>query len=230
MISYVVPLWREKHFEKWTRPEIQHQIDTYGGELILESDPYSIFAALERGRQKAKFPLVCYMHDDLQILDLDASERMHRLMGDSGAGLMGVVGSHVDERCIPWWTANRCVGGWTWLSREKKPFYQDARITNAEPLNHQRHPTDYELAWLLDGIFMVENRDVTGDLPWMDADGWHGYDIDRSMQVHNMGADVIVGDVSVCHHSPSKPYDLAVAWSEALNPRLDEMRERWGMA
>lgn len=229
MISFAVCLYRPKVFERVCLPALEHQAREYGAEILTDSDPDGICHAYERMRLKAKHETVVYLHDDLELLDLDATEQIVAIMDEAGASLMGVVGSRPGGRNqIPWWNNDTLVGCWTWVTRDGKRRWQKIHppdspshdTSDAEDWKGQRAPYGrWHEALCLDGLILCDRS----GLPWDDFDGWHAYDVDRCMTVADAGGKVIVGDLAVCHHNQEHTRE----WSESLPPLMQRMREKW---
>lgn len=224
MLTYATCLHRPAVYERVCLPALCAQADRYGAEILTDADEHGISRAYERLRQRASFPTVCYLHDDLELLDPDATERIVRAMDDSGAGLLGVAGSAGGETAIPWWEAARFVGAWvqptTAAGSDLILSIGDARARMSwKGVGHRGHRKPWEPAGLLDGILLA---DRTG-LPWEPRDSFHGYDVDRSMQAHAAGFGVVVGDVLVRHWN--QPHTKE--WRSSMQPTWEEMRDKW---
>jgi hypothetical protein len=200
------------------------QQERYGAQILTTTDSRSIYYAYERMRRKAEFGTVVYLHDDVQLYDQDTTERVLAIMRESGAGLLGVVGSKAGHRRIPWWETEQ-VGFWM---HTKKPFdgikYFDParRRIRQQWTGKERAVERFVRAELLDGIFLADRL----NLPWPRRLGWHGYDAERCEQTREAGHSVFVGDVLVCHHNQAHGQQ----WQQAIEPRYDELRQDWGLA
>lgn len=219
MISYATCVYRPDVYRTVCRPALLRQRDKYGAQILTATDSRSIFAAYERMRKKARIGnTVVYLHDDLELMDADATPRIIDLMDRSGAGILGVVGSVADALRVPWWEAKN-EGTWCQRSPSRPEVlrYQNGK----KLLPPGRFGKPFVEAENLDGILIADRT----NLPWSKMDGWHGYDVDRCQQAKAAGHTVVVGDVLVCHHNqPHVP-----EWLPAHGPRMEEMREKWGL-
>ena len=205
-VSYVVPVWREDVYARVCRPWILHQVEEFGAELIEIRGSASIFEAQESGRRKAKFQHIMYVHDDVQLIrpaDLTrqivlAFEQFPQL------GLLGPVGK-TDMKRVPWWlNAGRYVGHYCRRGDNNQLIYVfgDAvgrhkfRDVSGDPCDDLRPPRwdTFAPAGLVDGFYLVEHK-TRLRVPW-DAGTyggqWHGYDVDRCYQAHQLGLEVMV--------------------------------------
>jgi hypothetical protein len=75
-------------------------------ELIVVDNPVSIAAAYNQGSKQAGNDVRCFVHHDVQILDMDLLR--HELIQNcrKDRGMVGVVGSRTPV--IPWWKGDGC--------------------------------------------------------------------------------------------------------------------------
>ncbi len=222
MITYVVCLYRPDVYARVCQPALALQEQRYGAKIVLVGSDVGLCHAYEIGRNEALHETVVYLHDDVELLDDDATERILSIMDESGAALMGVVGSAAGERKLPWWDARANVGSWCWANRQgARMFQREHGAPNSEPWTGQRSTAGtFAAAQCLDGILLADRT----NLPWPEMPGWHGYDVDRCMAAREVGP-VVAGDLMVCHHG--QPHDAA--WQDGIATAMQAMREKWGM-
>jgi hypothetical protein len=240
MITYVCCKPEDERFRKYLGPSLEVQRERYGVEVIEVAHPDSIFAAYEEGRQRARHDVIAYVHDDVDLIDPETSAKILQVFEDRPrAGLLGVVGSAGKDH-IPWWH-NRgarvgqfvdCPGGRPYLRRAKGRSFEATEL----------HGEDLWAAWkalpdapplaptapagLLDGLFLAEHRRRL-DVPWdfETYGGWHAYDVDRCMQAHAMGLEVLVAPILVVHFD--KGFDPSAGDDASENFR--RARTKWGI-
>lgn len=224
MVSYVVCLYHERAYGYMAEPSMRRQQFLYGAEVIIESDPLSLYAAYERGRQRATFPTVVYLHDDVALMDFDASPRIIAEMNRAECGLMGVVGARQGARGavkLPWWhDDNDLIGGWCGLRDDGNLYWNYGKHgrTPCEPYTGRQRPEVGEVDQL-DGIILCDRS----GLPWPIREGWHGYDAERCYQVKASRHTVAVGDLLVCHQN--HPHEAGHI--QRHKERMAEIREDW---
>lgn len=79
-------------------------------------------------------------------------------------------------------------------------------------------------AGFIDGLFMAER---CNDIPW-DTEtfsGWHGYDLDRSLQMRSAGWQVAVSELLVLHDGQSHTRD----WHRNHDENLQKISTKWGI-
>ena len=241
MISWVCCKAQGERFERHLGPSLEVQRQRYGAELVEVSHPSSIFAAYEEGRRRAKHDVVVYVHDDVEILDPAASEKIARVFEERlRAGLVGLCGSSRRE-LLPWWhNRGGRVGHWLEPARSGGLLYlwSTGRRFAREPIRAQEAFRAWEEraaarrfcgvaeAGLLDGLLLAEHRGRL-DLPW-DAQtysGWHAYDADRCLQAHAAGLEVLALDVLAGHFESPHGAD----WVRGASTAFAAARRKWGL-
>lgn len=197
MISIVCPVWRKQRYEAVAVPWIMGQVERYGAELIEVSGD-SIFEAHEIGRQRAKHDLVVYVHDDVRLIEpLNLAPQIVAAFEDNPKlGLIGPVGKGGDSTRVPWWTnPGPHVGHYLRRDGERLIYGYGHDGKPRSEVFKQRIWDEWAHAQFVDGFCLIEHRGRV-DVPW-DIETypghWHGYDIDRCMQVRELGFDVMVG-------------------------------------
>lgn len=173
-------------------------------ELVLVENPTSIASAYSEGQARATRPIRCYVHHDVQILDLPRLREALRVCPDWG--VVGVIGCR-DER-IPWWDGS-CLGS-----------VFDGRIgaLNFGPGGE---------CSMLDGLLLATSHEVEWDL---DYPGFHGYDHDMCSQMLARGFRnfcLTDGHQMLRHNtSSSSDPDQLVGWNDAVV----RYKAKWGVA
>jgi hypothetical protein len=179
-------------------------LDMAGDELVVVQDAPSIAAAYNEGQARAKHPIRCFVHHDVEILDLPRLRAELNTHVTADVGMVGLIGSRT--RAYPWWDGRQLGSVF------------DQRIGE---LNHG--PGGECL--LLDGVLLATVHDVGWDetIP-----GWHGYDHDACEQMLHRGLPnfcLTAGHEMVRHNaSGSRNPEALQGFHEALNL----VREKWG--
>lgn len=201
-ISYIVPVWREETYKNVARPWLIDQVESFGAELIEVRNSRSIFHALERGRLRAKGRYLFYVHDDVRLIaPQDLTPRIAAAFEQhSETGLIGPVGK-AEGVSVPWWKNNGpYVGHYCRRDSNGDIIYQSARENRSTLAKRKLDFSDidglidkpFAQASFVDGFFLAEDRKRLS-LPWdleTFGENWHGYDIDRCMQVIYAGLEV----------------------------------------
>lgn len=251
-VSYVVPVWRLDVYERTALPWIQRQIDNFGGELIEVTGCASIFEAQEIGRQQARHRFIMYVHDDVRLLTpmnlgkhvRQTFNRFRRL------GLMGPAGKEQRTR-VPWWTnKGNYVGHWCRRGNDNQIVYQYADQNGRAPFRDVEGDDPHEdwnrseqrwdrfaKAGLVDGFYLIEDS-TRLNVPWDTetyGEQWHGYDVDRCFQVHELGLEVMVPPWLFMHdnagHAGYKGTDPArIHGHDQANRRINSEGDRLWLA
>ncbi len=161
--------------------------DVADDELIVVEGAPSIAVAYNEGARRAKRSLRCYIHHDVQILNVP------RLRGELAAacgadvGIVGVVGSRT--AWVPWWEGQPCGS------------VRDARLGRLD--FGPGGPCAY-----LDGMLLATAQLLHWDETYP---GWHLYDHDICEQMLRRGlSNVCLDDgAEVLLHNTSSPTDVA---------------------
>lgn len=130
-----------------------------GDELIVVADAPSIVVAYNQGQAKATQSIRCYVHHDVQILNLDALRALLLEHANATVGMVGVAGSRTPK--VPWWKGETCGS------------VLDGRhgLLQFGPGGQAAH---------LDGMLLA----TVHHIDWDEAfPGWHMYDHDACQQM-----------------------------------------------
>jgi len=157
---------------------------------------YSIFQAYNEGVIRAKYPYLCFMHDDILFHKTDWGKKTVAHLENHEIGLIGIAGSHYVPR----------LPGAHWSSGisschihhkiEGKTYVESYRYTD----NH-----DSSLkAVIVDGLWMCTSKKVMERIRFDEItfSGFHCYDSDISLQILKLNYEVrIVFDIDIEHFS-----------------------------
>jgi Glycosyltransferase like family len=183
---------------------------------------YGICQAYNEGGAQARFPLLCFMHEDIAFETAGWGEIVRRHLSDSRTGLLGVAGSDA-KSLVP--------SGWTFsiVSREIN-MVQHYRFSGAPPLRiretGQTQAGPLKKVVVVDGFWLCTKREVFDRFKFDETTftGFHGYDIDFSLQVNTQYDVCVAFDVVIHHFSEGKRdrqwLNSAVAISRKWKKRL----------
>ena len=150
---------------------------------------HSIFSAYNEGVKRSCFEIVCFMHDDICFKSNNWGQSVVNRFSASKLGAIGVAGSPY-YAILPgaWWS-----GGYICQSvfGEQELAYLP-KIDNALPVV------------VIDGIWFCVRKSLFSMIRFDDTtfDGFHYYDIDISLQIHQLGYDILnVYDIAIEHSS-----------------------------
>ena len=164
-------------------------------ELVIidnSQNKYSIFSAYNEGVRRAKYPYLCFMHEDILYQTKDWGEKVIAYLKEENVGLIGVIGTHLISK-------GPC--GWT-----------DTGLTSGHNVSVDEYHCDlsrfgdrtYIEAVATDGLWQCMRRSLFDSVRFDDKtfDGFHCYDIDICLQVRSLNKQVlIISDVLINHNS-----------------------------
>ena len=177
--------------------------------IIDNSDNlYSIFSAYNEGVKRSKYELLCFMHDDISFKSNDWGIKVINRFNAPKIGAIGVAGSPY-YAILPgaWWS-----GG-----------YISQSIYGEKELAYQTKKDKALPVVVLDGLWFCVRKSLFSMIRFDDAtfNGFHYYDMDISLQIHQKGYTLLsVYDISIQHSSGK----LDRSW---LNNAL-LLQKKWG--
>lgn len=163
-------------------------------EIVVVEDAPSIAVAYNRGQARATQPVRCYVHHDVQILDLPKL-RAGLLEHCPGSGVVGVIGSR--NPVVPWWDGDT-LGS-----------VVDARLGRLD--FGDGGPCAY-----LDGLLLATSHSLEWDESYP---GWHLYDHDICQQMLAVGLPnlCLPGGHLLVRHETAGPRSMSEldGWVEA---------------
>ncbi|MBP1639430.1 MAG: hypothetical protein H6Q17_1013 [Bacteroidetes bacterium] len=173
-------------------------------ELVMidnSRNTYSIFEAYNEGVKRAKYPYLCFMHEDVRFHTQDwGNNLIKHFQSDNSVGLIGVVGTHFIPKTLSYWCDTTLLSG---------RLIQGQTINNRYTHTLVEH-TQYTLeknfieAAAIDGFWFSIKRNLFNEIAFDEKlhEGFHFYDMDISMQViSNNYKIIIVMDILIEHFS-----------------------------
>jgi hypothetical protein len=199
MISWIVA----SHDPQILHDNLLSTLDLGGDQLTVVMDAPSIAKAYNEGQAQAVHDIRCYVHHDVQILDLPALRQQLQLW-TRGVGIVGVVGSIYPK--APWWEGIRTGA------------VHDGRM------GHLRFGPGGPAAYL-DGLLLATRQELAWDETYP---GWHLYDHDicqQQLAAGRLNWCIGGGDALVLHNTGGthKMRELT-GWDEGFA----RFTEKWG--
>lgn len=166
-------------------------------------------AILEAFMNNIEIDALVLLHDDLEITDTAAEEKILAALAEPDVAIMGVIGAGTPQT-LAWW--------------------------NGGIIGHQRTDSMAIIGPVLAGDVACTDGSLMAFSPWaiqnlrfdMAYQNFHGYDVDVGMAAHQMGKRVVVADIDTHHHTTVgfKSSEIEQHWLAA-----DEVfRLKWWMA
>jgi hypothetical protein len=176
-------------------------------ELIVMENPPSIAVAYNDGTAQAKNRIRCFVHSDVQILDMPALRNQLLTRCTAAVGMVGLIGSL--DRAVPWWNARLGCGA-----------VIDVRVGLLD--FGRGGPCSY-----VDGLLLATVQDIEWDELY---GGFHLYDYDACERMLRQGMPnfCLTGGGSMVRHNTTNSSDMSElnGWDAALR----RFRRKWGIA
>lgn len=190
-ISFIIIKYKSDFFENLERNLALHCNCPYE---IVEVDNTkgafsSIAAAYNTNFSRAKYDLVCFLHEDV-LFKSDWGLNAVNLMRDNpDIGLLGLVGAKFKSLLVTSYT-----------NKIEARRYIRGRLANYGTIDNQ----PYEEVVCVDGVFLLTRKSILTEIRFDEEiiQGFHGYDMDFSLQIFNAGYKVaITHGINLIHFS-----------------------------
>lgn len=221
---------------------LQRSISTTIGveyELVVidnSKNQFSIFQAYNIGLQKAKYPYICFLHEDVEFVDYtDWGKSLIEILSDVNTGVVGVAGSDIVTRIPAPWSFYRPA--------KKMNIVQGIKNNQGELFFEQRYlprgNSEKVLpVILLDGVFLAMRRQLLDEIHFDEKIlGFHGYDFDIALQSYFLGYQnyVMYDNIRLKHFSlgniDKKYYENLIKvfskYEENLSVAIVENKKKW---
>ena len=170
---------------------------------------YSIFQAYNIGVKRSKFPILCFMHDDIIYHSIDWGCEVIKHFNSQETGMIGIGGTRFLS-CIPtiWW-----AGGHRYFNSKTGIVCHNSIDTNRNNLNETKYNIinpengNHTKVAILDGLWFCIRKDLFEKIEFDEIkyNGFHFYDLDISMQIKNLNYDIFcLFNIKIEHISSSK--------------------------
>ena len=173
-------------------------------ELIVidnSHNKFSIFSAYNEGVRLAKYPYLCFMHDDILYHTQNWGEKLIKHFENPNIGLIGVVGGHYMPKCpASWWSSGYVSGkyiqGYLENNEYKTKYFEHLRYKNREELSINVAVVDG--IWFCIPKYIFQNTTFDSNT----FNNFHHYDTDICFQILNHCKEVkVVFDILIEHKS-----------------------------
>ena len=157
---------------------------------------YNIFTAYNRGIEKAKYPYLCFIHEDIIFKTKNWGKLICNVFqSDEKIGLIGVIGTTiVFNNSLGWWEGPH-VGKIIQSSKKPKIIPTNYKEENIPQISD---------AVACDGLFLALPKTIFKKISFDNNtyNGFHVYDRDICMQVINSGYTIkILNNLTIEHFS-----------------------------
>lgn len=208
--------------------ELKHNIaETIGCEyelVILDnsSNKSSIFQAYNEGIRRAKGAFLCFMHEDVLYRSKNWGDAIERhFQKEERIGLIGFAGSHFLPDTPMYWYGS--------------PFVSQHNLNNdqgvIEEHFHEEWFGEKDLieTIVVDGLCFFAKRELFHEISFDEKvyKGFHLYDMDICMQVHEAGYKVCVCRDVLVEHTWSEREQFSKPGGELFDRNLELFAQKW---
>ena len=194
---------------------VTHEIISFNNKNGKEG----ICEVYNKGIAKAKYNLLCFMHEDVLIHSNDWGKTVNNIFNnDRNLGVLGVAGSYYKPLTPSGWLGKG-------IDTECINLIQEHKFTYEAPFFNYKNPNNAAIAEVacVDGLwFCVPKRVAT--IHQFDEDtfkGFHCYDVDFSLKVGLKYKVAVTYDVLLTHLSEGR-------FDKAWLAEVMKLHEKWG--
>ena len=201
--------------------------DTIGCDFELvvidnSKNKHSIFTAYNEGVSKSQGDILCFMHDDVLYHTHGWGNIVRKHFQDNPKlGLLGVAGAHLLSNSPIYWFHT--------------PFISEHNLTNDNgtiiECFHHAYYNENGIAEVatVDGMCFFIRKELFKKIRFDDItyQGFHAYDMDICMQVHQIGYTVAVCNTFLIEHSWSESACTTKKGMELFEKNLKLFAKKW---
>jgi Glycosyltransferase like family len=187
------------------------------------SGQYGICEAYNKGAAAARYPYLCFVHEDVQFETYNWGQLItDYFVQRKKAGLIGVAGGDCISRVPSSWSIPLISPEINLIQHYKRSTRQTEHILKT---NNNVAGSLKKVA-ALDGVFICTTKEVFSKFQFdnITFPGFHGYDIDYSMQVGREYDLYVTFEILISHFSEGNPdrtwlegvFRLSNKWKELL--------------
>lgn len=171
---------------------------------------HGICEIYNKGLAKARYDILCFMHEDIEIRTNDWGRRVCGYFENNNElGLVGVAGS--DNKSS---VAGGCDTrfGTTYINIIQHYKFTDLATKRVSLPRNRKHETNPVVC--VDGVWFCCPRNVANEFLFDEGlTGFHGYDIDFSLRVSQKYAAIVSHEILMSHYSEGH---FSEKWLEAM--------------
>lgn len=199
MISVIISTHNQEYYAK-VSTNIEKTIgQTFEIIAVRNSGQYSIAQAYNIGAKKARYPYLCFVHEDVLFETNNWGKELIRTMiNERGIGLIGIAGSKIITNYSLGWCCPFLPE--IFLRGHLKQGLNSLEKYKYENFSSDTKDIDDVVA--LDGVFLFVKREIweKNNFDEKIIKGFHGYDLDFSLQVFFNGFRVVIDKNIMLYH------------------------------
>ena len=166
-------------------------------------DKFGICKVYNESAAKAKFPIICFLHEDISIDTKNWGVLVCNYLADPHTGMLGIAGGDTKSRVPAPWAISAFSNEINVIQHDKfnnKPA-RHIVITNPERTGKLKQVVT------LDGVWLCTKKEIFDQFRFDETTfpGFHGYDVDFSLRVNSRYKLYVVFDIIIHHYSEGTP-------------------------
>jgi len=159
-----------------------------------------ICAAYNKGAAKAKYDTYCFMHEDIAFETYGWGGKVLAHLSKPCVGLIGMAGGTIKSWVPSSWASLIYTSEINYIQHFKGPGLLPEKITRT---HSPKDSVGIKNVVCVDGFWMCTRRDVFAKFTFDEKafPGFHGYDIDYSLQVGSQYHVAVIFDILLHHFS-----------------------------
>ena len=155
------------------------------------------------GARLAKFPVLCFMHEDISFETKNWGELVYRHLKDNKIGMIGIAGGDSKSMVPSSWSIPVVSNEINLIQHYKHPGLQPTKQSSTNPATQGM----LKRVVALDGVWLCTRKEVFLEFQFDEVNfkGFHGYDIDYSLQVGTKYELFVAFDILIRHFSEGSP-------------------------
>ncbi len=164
---------------------------------------FGICKAYNMGAAKARYDIFCFMHEDVLFETQDWGKKVIQHLSDTKTGLLGLAGGDTKSIVPSSWSSAIYESEISIIQHYVGENNQGKHIVKT---GYPNDPSLIKPVACIDGVWMCTRRDVYATFQFDEKTftGFHGYDIDYSLQVGQQYKIAVIFDIIVHHFSEGK--------------------------
>lgn len=193
-ISFIIIKYKGDYFENLERNIKQYCDCTF--EIIKIDNTQATYSSIAKAYnahiERPRFDLVCFLHEDVLFKDFWGVNVLELMTEYPEIGLLGLVGAKFKSLQVTSYT-----------NKIENRRYIRGKLANYQTINNK----PFEEVVCVDGVFLLTRKSLLSKIMFDEQiiTGFHGYDMDFSLQVFNSGHKVVVTEgINLIHFSGGK--------------------------
>ena len=168
------------------------------------------------GAKKANYEMLCFVHEDVSFSTNNWGKIISRHLADKQTGLLGLAGGDSKSRVPSSWSIP--------VINNEINIFQHYKDKSKEPrhiIESSTGDSARKKVVALDGVFLCTRKEIFNEFQFDEQTltGFHGYDIDFSLQVNSKYNNYVIFDMILHHFSDGTPDRKWVESAELISKK-----------